>query len=450
MNLILKYFRRSKMKNPIVRNEKGSVLVVVLLLLLVVSIMVPLMVMQTTNEISQTSANEQGKEAFYIAEAGLEHTKSIVRERDFNDALAGEDGDKVLVVDNGQFPSEGTIENYEGSNYTKVNFNSGKYYTRVTDNRDDGDIWADSDNVILIDAIGVSSEGMSEHLEAKVRKINLGIPEIPGTISLTSDSAKLDVQGADYLVSGQGMTHGALGPEPDPDCPPIFDVATTAPELEIGTFGGASETSLPSLDDFDWSTFQGVETEEDLMNALQSLWDYWQKSKSATNSADLSDISGVDTLDTTNPSIPATEVEKLRERILSVPDVQMLPEVMTSGMLGSESEPGVFHSNGSFSAGGDLMGNGILVVDNQLIMKDDFSWDGLIIVGGCPECKGKLYNEAGSPEVYGAIIIASSGTEAAVVKLDENAKIYHSCTAVENLKNITKDTFKTISWKKVK
>ena len=38
-----------------------------------------------------------------MAEAGLEHTKSIVRNQDFNEALAGADGDKLILADNGQF-----------------------------------------------------------------------------------------------------------------------------------------------------------------------------------------------------------------------------------------------------------------------------------------------------------------------------------------------------------
>ncbi len=447
MRLLLETSGYFKGKSQKLKDDRGSVLVVVLLLLLVVSIVVPIMVMQTNNEIKQTSANEQGKEAFYIAEAGLEHTKSIVRDQDFNKALAGEDGDKVLVADNGQFPSVGTIENFKGSNYTKVNFNDGKYYTRITDNRDDGDIWRDSDNIILIDAIGVSSEGMSEHLEAKVRKINLDIPEIPGTISLVSDTARMDPQGTDFLVSGQGTTHGSLGPEIDTGCSTINDVATTASELQIGTYGNSSETV--DLSSFDWSALQEVQTAEDLMNFLQSLWDYWTAAKTATTSADLNDVTGVDTLSTQNPSMSSTDIQQLRERILSVPDIQILPSEMTTGILGSESEPGVFHANGSFVGGGDLMGNGILVVDNILAIKEDFQWDGLIIVGGCQECQGRFYNGSGSPEVYGAMIIASSGSNSAAIKFDGDGKIYHSCAALENLKKITKDTFKTISWKKL-
>ncbi len=396
------------MNTQTLKKEQGSVLVVVLLLLLVVSIMVPMLVMQTTNEINQTNVSAQNKEAFYFAEAGLEHTKSIVRDQDFNEVLAGPDGDKLVQVDNGQFPTQGSIQNYKGSNFTRIDFQSGQYYTRVLDNSDDGDMWQDSDNVILIDSIGVSSEGHSEHLEARVRKLNLNIPDLPGAVTLVSGQSEVATPGSSFKVNGNGTKRGSLGPEIDSDCPSIYALA-------------ASATGM----DFDMS---GVDT------AQQSLF---------------SGVDGTGSIDSGNNSITLQDLRELRERILSVPDVQMIPEVLNGGVLGSEDEPGVFYREGAFTGEGNLVGYGILVVNNQFMMKDDFEWNGLIIVGGCENCQGKLHNGNGSPHVYGGIIISSKNTQKAILQLDSNAQINYSCSALDNLYNVTENTFQTISWKRV-
>ncbi len=390
------------------KNNQGSVLIVVLLLLLVISIMVPMLVMQTTNEISQANVNKQNKEAFYIAEAGLEHTKSLVRDKDFNATLAGEDGNKEIMADNGLFPSFGTTENYRGINYTRINFNEGKYYTRVLDNMDDGDVWKDSDNVIMIDSIGISSEGLSEHLEARVRKINLDLPQLPGAVTLVSDQSVVSTPGSSFKVNGNGTKRGSLGPELDSNCPSIYALVSSASGIDL---------DLTNVDSSQKENFTGVE--------------------------------GNNSITTGNDSFTLEELQELRERILSVPDAQLLPGSMNGGVLGSEDDPGVFYSEGAFTGSGNLMGYGILVVNNQFMMKDDFQWNGLIIIGGCPNCQGKLHNQNGNPQVYGGVIIASNKNNKAVLQLDDNAEIHYSCSALSNLNSVTKSTFRTVSWKKI-
>ena len=266
-----------------------------------------------------------------------------------------------------------------------MDFKTGQYYTRILDNSDDGDAWQDSDNVILIDSIGVSSEGLSEHLEARVRKMNLNLPDLPGAVTLVSEQSEVSTPSSGFKVNGNGTKRGSLGPEIDTDCPSIYALAASAAGLDF---------DLAGMDASQQSQFTGVD--------------------------------GTDSIDSGNNSITLNELKELRERILSVPDVQIIPEVLNGGVLGSEDKPGVFYREGAFTGEGNLVGYGILVVNNQFMMKDDFEWNGLIIVGGCENCQGKLHNGNGSPEVYGGIIISSKNTKKAVLQLDANASINYS------------------------
>ena len=73
-------------------NEKGTVMIVTLAITLVLSILVPFL-MATINHNVRTAGHEMRKtKALYLAEAGIERAKRVLRGTRFNAALLGPDG----------------------------------------------------------------------------------------------------------------------------------------------------------------------------------------------------------------------------------------------------------------------------------------------------------------------------------------------------------------------
>ncbi|MEE8268685.1 MAG: pilus assembly PilX N-terminal domain-containing protein, partial [Nitrospinaceae bacterium] len=107
MNMNLKNYRTERFngnKPPGIRsltNESGVALVFALLLMAVMITLVPASMRLTTVEMDRSTNFTDSRELFYLAEAGLEHGKSIVATNAIDDLLAGPDGDKTTLGDNG-------------------------------------------------------------------------------------------------------------------------------------------------------------------------------------------------------------------------------------------------------------------------------------------------------------------------------------------------------------
>lgn len=96
-------------------NESGVALIVALMLMLVMLTMVPAALQLTSGEFDRTETFQENREALAIAEAGLEHAKTMVQYNSANDILDGPDDDHATTADNGTLTDGGTWPTIPGS-----------------------------------------------------------------------------------------------------------------------------------------------------------------------------------------------------------------------------------------------------------------------------------------------------------------------------------------------
>ncbi len=186
-----------------VQNESGAALVIALLLMMVMITLVPTAMQLTTGEMDRTANFTDSRELFYLAEAGLEHSKSLVETVGVKSVLAGPDNavsttpSDSVNDDNGTF-NVGTQTSLNGNEYSAVPFNGKTYYIRAFDN-DDGDLdpTIDTDGLIFLSAVGIA-----DNSTATVQSLVHNPPTTaPGALNVTGD----------FDISGNTTISGACG-----------------------------------------------------------------------------------------------------------------------------------------------------------------------------------------------------------------------------------------------
>lgn len=228
-----------KYRSLIARNESGIALVMALLTMTLLTLLGTAALTLTDIEI-KISANDKGaKEAFYIAEAGIEHARALLKTASFDDVLEGDDNNKNETDDNGVFGF--------GSN---VPFGKGNYDVKVTDNDDgDGDVWDDFDGKIIVTSTGTSSNGARNKVEIVVSRITLRSTGIRGAVTSNGDirtGGNMQIDGRNHALDDTTLILAGSG---------ILGVSTIR-TLDKGTnsdIGGTNSDGVdwePSVNDF--------------------------------------------------------------------------------------------------------------------------------------------------------------------------------------------------------
>ena len=90
------------------------------------------------------------KQAFFLAETGINHAATEAQARDFNDFLNGADDLASTTGDNGILDLD-----VNGTPQTSVTYSRGGYSVTVYDDNDgDGDPWTDSNNRVFVRSVG--------------------------------------------------------------------------------------------------------------------------------------------------------------------------------------------------------------------------------------------------------------------------------------------------------
>jgi hypothetical protein len=203
------------LKNLNLHNENGAALVMALLFLVLLAGMAGLSSSMSTTDYTRTKRHTDSLEAFYIAEAGVEHAHSLLKFLDFDTVLS----------ENGLLSSLGTTVSLDGTNYAQAPFNNGLYSVRIDDNDDgDGNMGNDSDGVLMVTSLGQNKDGATDLVTAEVVKMSLGSDKFTAGIHILDEDGELEGIGNSYTVSG-------INTEPpsgiyDPTCPDKFGVTT--------------------------------------------------------------------------------------------------------------------------------------------------------------------------------------------------------------------------------
>ena len=232
-------------------NESGIALISALLLMVVMIALVPVAIHLTTAEIGRTQDFKENREAFFVAEAGLEHAKYLTEQSTLRATLAGPD-DIISTTpsdpendDNGTFglATPVSLPVDDGNLYDVMVFNGNTYYIRASDNEDgDGNPAQDRDNMIILSAVSIVDDTTTA-----VQALIYNPPGVP--ISAVVTNGNLTISGNPGIAGDCGSVHanGNLDLSGDPN---INVNATASGTYTAGgspTVGGIFGGSLPNV-----------------------------------------------------------------------------------------------------------------------------------------------------------------------------------------------------------
>jgi hypothetical protein len=146
-----------KKKPIILGNESGISLVLVLVLISILLLVGGLAIRKATMDLKTSGNYLKSTKVFYIAESGIERARAELASLSTNDALAG--------------PDRKTGTNWDADNGTlsfglHVAFGGGWYNVTLSDNNDgDGNVWHDTDGVIIIRSAGILPDSSRRTIE---------------------------------------------------------------------------------------------------------------------------------------------------------------------------------------------------------------------------------------------------------------------------------------------
>ncbi len=336
-------------------NEKGAVFPIGLIFLAIIAILGTTAVIITTTDLKIGTNYKLSKQAFYVAEAGLQHAANALKagaSNGFDDELATE-----IILNN-------------------ISMGNGNYTVKVTDNNDDGNLFSDSDNKVIITSTGTVNNA-SKTIEAIYfyQKV-----DVDGAIGIYGDNPTVELSGASE-IDGR-----------DYNIPPDFNCSGSGCTATLA--GGApAETGIYAEEAI---TPVGLITDE--MDNNQNVWgdppidedgggvgsvSYWQNFASSLT-PDLTVDSAVES-------------------------------TITESIFGSRGSPQITLITDSAGAGthlsGTIDGAGILIVNGDLQITGTFHFEGLVIViaGGDLVVTG-----TGRSIIYGSVVLAGSGASSEV------------------------------------
>jgi len=468
-------------------NESGVALIVALMLMLVIVTMVPAAMQLTSGEFDRSKNFQEQREAFFVADAGMEHIKVIYQNSGSNTALWGTDGSLTATTDNGTFTDvagtpiieivgstavNGVTSEIDNAthNYTQVTFNGGSYRIRIWDNDDEAVLtggltplcnpspctsadplwdssnedWVDRDGTIYAESIGTSANGTTKTIFAILKRKNLPANNVPAAMTLVGPQATYRSN------SNAGWTQGADGVGGDG-----FGIDGLADADCNGKEGLVIEAeNNPGVGDWTNLTNPNAST-ADLAACIAGASNVclgWSPSNSQT------DVTGTASdIITGSTDFTALDAEKLFDDFVvdNTPD-QVLTVPSTDADVtnwGTPSNPVVIHVTSDLSMTGNT-GYGVLVVDGNLDLGGNVEWNGIVIISGCDTCEGSLTGSGGFT-VNGSVIIGNDGLDGfgnPTVSLSDyggTPRYRYSCEGIEIANGAYGDSFLTASWNEI-
>lgn len=372
-------------------DSQGMALVVVVFCTTILMTLTGASLLFSQMDLKMTSNYKTGTSAFHIADAGIESAKAEVGSKSFDSVLAGADGNKSSTSDNG-------ILSFGSS----VSFNSGAYEVRVTDNDDgDGDVWHDTDGKVYVTSTGRFA-GSTKVIRVLVSRANL---DFNAAITVLDEKCETH-QGGSATVTGLDYTYNPAQ-QNNPiraNGPDVHAIARSCTTIE-------DDIKKPNQ-------ITGVGASPDITSDIGSL--------------------------------SLTSLRSLRDDLISRADIFYHGSTtLNGGTLGTREEPKITYVDDTLVLEGNVTGAGFLIVDKDFEIKGNFTFEGIILVGICPTCPGRIKG-TGNGKVYGAVALAnptsSHDEEARIENMTGNSSISYSTYGIDLA---LKRTFKTIGWQEM-
>jgi hypothetical protein len=333
-------------------------------------------------EMKTSKVDHRAKQAFFVAEAGLEHGRETLRVVNLSDlssadrltfddelsAAAGANG--VIDLDPAAlrpvYATDGTVVGFTGSGddlplRSMTAFGDQRYAAFLTNDPIDGRANpVDSNDRVMITAIGTGPSGAVEVVQAIVERY--AFPALPATITIIGPTASFD--------GGKSAAKDYTGD----------DCAGGIPGLSVpvvGVIGSASEVSAEA----------GVHKPSSYTSG------------GATGVDTVSDVEG-----TIDPSWKdCAYLRDLARRVRAAADV-VGSQATDNSLLGTPADPRIVFIDGDYSVGGGFSGAGVLWVTGRLTFSGNAGWSGVIFTVG----KGDFRrNGGGNGGILGANFVAN-------------------------------------------
>ncbi|QII13901.1 putative polygalacturonase [Candidatus Kuenenia stuttgartiensis] len=431
-------------KQTIHKNDKGIALITALILIAVLAIAGTVVVITTTTDITISSNYKSSTQAFYIAEAGFEHAKAVLKVTAFDDVLDGTHGGSPGILNFGE----------------NVSFGNGTYTVTVSDDSNDwdGDTTADSNGKVVITSTGTLSNGSKHITEATVSKIHFD--SYPAAITMIDNE-----NGAtdnDRIVLGSGTDIDPVADNGSQIGNVVKDVFITGDDTLDGsanTGDGSGDDKLGVASQEEFRVQGGVQDpavlvqvgfyNERLYNSSDPNFD-----RPVLDGGSYSAY-GTGTL-AAGPS--EVKVKSQVSNLQSKADYSITANKLSQTSytnFGTASSPKITYIPDDFDIDNSITGYGIMVVEGSLKIKGNtsFEFHGIIYI----VCRGQLEIEAsgGIVNMWGQIIMITYGEPPCTgISGEERLEIpkgtmhiYYSTDAINKYADPL--TFEVDSWREV-
>ncbi|MCZ6621127.1 MAG: pilus assembly PilX N-terminal domain-containing protein [Deltaproteobacteria bacterium] len=361
-------------------NETGLVLAVALVILVVLGVMGSAAVIMTRGDLKISGNYKNSETAFYVAEAGIEHAREVLRAMNAASVDKNSLSDELASVTG----SNGVLDgNVSGSDdvplINAVPLGNDSYTVYLTNDSVDGSLnQTDSNKTVVLTSVATGPLGSQATIESTVKTFDLFRP--PGAITLLGNGATFTGN-----KSGSKNMHGddQCGTEPPK---PVVAISHLADVAGVKSAINSSKPETYHTKDSGGNPVTAVTNPDDIAKVIpQSTVD------------SITSTYGTNLLDAVDLNDFVTDVKQLADTV--APGGTAATDVY----VGAPGDTRVVVVDGDFSLNAN--GAGILVVTGELTLQGNINYDGLILVFGTGSIK-----RAGGGEniIRGGIIVADT------------------------------------------
>lgn len=342
-----------------IKDRKGIALITTLLMLVVLSVLGIIAVNVTTIGAKITGNTRTSKQAFYMAEAGIEAARELLRSRIAGgstvsaqlDLVKGADG---VLTDSTNVANFSTTDDVPFINTTIMG--NGSYKVYLTNDSSDGvTSLADTNSQVTLTSFGTGPDNSRAIIQSTVLRVP--IPNLPGAISMPGPNVIFHA-GSSNASEASGGTYPAIAVNSDPSRTSVINgiPANRRDNYQGLGYDGSTNPKTPSVVNMNFPDPWGN------LGQLQTLYQ---------NLKGMADFSSP-----TNPGFT----------------------------LGTNSTPKLVVIDGDYTVPGGTTGAGILLVTGNLVFHGNIDYNGIILVIG----KGNLTrNGAGNGNITGGVFVAN-------------------------------------------
>ncbi len=366
--------------HPVYGDEKGLALPIALVFLVILGVMGGAAVVMTRTDIRISGNYKNSEQAFYVAEAGIEHAREALRKlnadsgikNSFSDELAKRTGSNEVL----DGYTSGTDDDplLEGTT-----LGNGTYTVYLTNDSVDGSLnLTDSNQTVTLTSVATGPNGSNAIIESTVKTFDMFPP--PGAITLLGNGASFtgNMSNAKNLHGDDQC--GSESPKPVIALTHIADVPTIQASIN---------SSKPA-------TYHSKDSDGNSVTAATDP-DAISTTISGSTLASIHSNYGINLIDATSLNNFVKEVKNLADTV--APD----GSDSSSVYVGAPGDTRIVVVTGDFNL--NTNGAGILLVTGELTFQGNIDYDGLILVFG----EGSMVRQGGGNNmIRGGVIIADT------------------------------------------